>query len=115
MVAKTGSAVLQPTIQERSASVLFDPNSSDIFSPVFEVMDAPVILRAYNIVSDSAKLYMVCEAGNDIRQPVFKSGVQPTLSDTNTVLIVSESGRYQLEYIGSLGTATITKNVQAVG
>lgn len=113
MVAKTG-ALLNPSIQERNAAILFSPNSVEVFSAVFDVEDSPVILRAFNITTESAKLYMVAEGNNNIREPVMLGGVETLLSATNNVVIVSETGRYQLEFIGALGSSTVTRNVQAV-
>lgn len=89
--------------------VLFDRDSQEYNSPIFDVTDYSYIIQAYGLVpGEKVTVNSVYVNGNALRETVFAyNGDNIELTSENPTALIAISGKYRAILDGSLGNAFV--------
>ncbi len=117
MGVRTGRPVgraLAKARQDSGSRVLIDQYSTSKYSPYFEVRDLPVVLQLFGATNGEQIRLLAVHTGAvyAVAQPFLLKGKPVVLSQENSSVVLSTSGRYRVELLGELGNAVCTYRPQ---
>lgn len=122
MAVRTGIPLIGSSRQARrviaGVTTLLYPGQVETYSPTFEVQDAPVLIKVFNVL-DGTSVYVYTVYGygiDELEQPLRLNGQPAILNALYNTISLTTSGRYRLRVTGpNAGELTATSEFQLVG